>query len=136
MIRISIVELALVAAPFLLYFLYRAMVGARQAETGEAVDETPYQIMFFSGSAAALAALVLIVLFGHNDDGAATSRDEVYVPAHAVDGRVEPGYFISREEAIARGLVEAGPRYADDDPDQPESGEDDDAGETPSSGAP
>jgi hypothetical protein len=120
MIRITLIEIALVATPFLLFFLYRAMVGARRTQTGEAVNETPYQILFFTGSAVALAALVAVVLLGRPDSGAATSRDQIYIPPRTENGQVIPGYFISREEAIARGLIEDRPRRRSEDPEAPD----------------
>ncbi len=123
MIRITFVELVLVATPFLLYFLYRAVVGARRSETGEAIDETPYQILFLAGSAVALASLVVVVLLRPEDDPrSARTRDQIYIPPQVVDGEVRPGHFISREEAIAQGLVEDLPADRDFDPDTPDAG--------------
>lgn len=106
MIRITLLELALLATPFLLYFLYRAVVGRRRSAAGADVDETPYQILFLTGSAVALAALVAAVLLGREETDTTTRSDLIYVPPRVVDGRSEPGHFIPREEAIASGLIE------------------------------
>lgn len=107
MIRVGLIEIVLLATPFLLYWLYRALVGRKKqaSESGE-INETPYQILFLTGSAVALASLVAVVLIEQGDHGQAV-RDRVYIPPRVVDGEVVPGYFLSREEAIARGLVEA-----------------------------
>jgi hypothetical protein len=127
MIRITLIELALVATPFLLFFLYRAMVSARRTESGEALDETPYQLLFLSGSAVALAALVAVVLLG---------RDQVFVPPSVVDGEVVPGYFISREDAIAQGLIARTLRDPDAGPDAaPDAGPDAPIGDGEETGA-
>jgi hypothetical protein len=105
MIRITFLELALIATPFVLFFLYRAAVGTRRTQSGDAVDETPYQILFLTGSAVALAALVAAVLLGRDSPDPAVSRDQVYVPPRVVDGELQAGFFVTREEAIARGLI-------------------------------
>jgi hypothetical protein len=117
MIRVTLIELALVATPFLLFFLYRAIVTSRRAGSGEAINETPYQILFLSGSAVALASLVAVVLIGRGESD--TDRTQVYIPPRVVDGQVVPGFVISREDAIAQGLIEARPRDQDFDPDTP-----------------
>src|SRR5690606_26646165 len=98
MIRITFVELALVATPFLLYFLYRGLVGARRTEAGEAIDETPYQVLFLAGSAVALVSLVVVVLLRNDDtpSGAGSREDRVYIPPHVVEGEVRPGRYMSR----------------------------------------
>jgi hypothetical protein len=106
MIRVGIIEIALIATPFLLFWLYRAVVGRKKAEADGVINETPYQILFLTGSAVALASLVTVVLLGRDDERGQAARDRVYVPARVVDGEVVPGYFVTREEAIARGLIE------------------------------
>jgi hypothetical protein len=105
MIRFGLVELALLALPFLLFFLYRAVVDRRRVEAGGAINETPYQILFLTGSAVALASLAAVVLLSREEHGQ-SARDRIYVPPRVVDGEVVPGYFITREDAIARGLIE------------------------------
>jgi hypothetical protein len=110
MTRATLAEIALLATPFLLFFLYRAMVASRRAQTGAEVNETPYQILFFAGSALAVLALVGTVL---SERGAtpnrASSRDEVYIPPRVVDGQVQAGRFVTRDEAIAQGLIKDRP---------------------------
>lgn len=116
MIRITLVELALVATPFLLYFLYRGIVGVQRAASAEPIDETPFQILFLAGSALALGSLVVVVLLGRGQGScSAGAGDQVYVAPRVVDGEVEPGRCISREEAIAEGVIEDLPedRYFD-----------------------
>jgi hypothetical protein len=134
MIRITLVEIALVATPFLLFFLYRALVSARRAEGGEAINETPYQILFLSGSVIALASLVAVVLLGRDDEDG--GRDQVFIPPHVVDGEVIPGRLLSRDEAIAEGIIEGGASDQDFDPDTPNGGADEPGAESPDARAP
>jgi len=118
MIRVTLLEFMLVATPFLLFFLYRVLVNAQNASSDQPIDETPYQILFFVGAAGALAALVVVVL---TREAPSNPRDLVYVPSHSENGEVVAGHFITREDAIARGLVaprggeaESAPESADD----------------------
>ena len=116
MIRITLIEMALVATPFLLFLLYRVVVTAKRDEHGGTLDETPYQILFLSGAALTLVVLVAIVLVRHHDG---EPRDQVYIPPQVVDGEVQPGFMLPREEAIARGLIEDRELDEDFDPDTP-----------------
>lgn len=102
MIRVTALEILLVATPFVLFFLYRMLVNTKRAGSDEPIDETPYQILFFVGAATALAALVIAVL---TRDTPANPRDLVYVPPHSENGEIIEGYFVTREEAIAQGLI-------------------------------
>lgn len=112
MIRITIVELALVATPFLLYFAYRVVVNTRRAADGGPIDETPYQILFLTGSAVAMIALVASVILNRNE---ADPREQIYIPPRVVDGELVQGHFISREEALEQGLIHEGDRYFNPD---------------------
>lgn len=128
MIRITLLEISLLAAPFLLYFIYRALVARSRAGAPDGtVNETPYQVLFLAGSAVALASLVTVVLLGRDEERGQATRDQVYIPPRVVDGEVVPGQFLSREEAISRGLVE---ESAHPDPEA------DLLGETPDARAP
>ena len=119
MIRITLIELALVATPFLLFFAYRALIAGMRQKAGReaAVNEAPYQILFLSGAAFALVALFIVVVLGNRADE--DPRDMVYIPPMVVGGEVQPGFFLPREEAVERGLVEARERDDDFDPDTP-----------------
>ena len=64
MIRITLIELVLVATPFVLFFLYRTIIGAKRAEHGGTLNETPYQILFFAGAAFSLVALIALRIGG------------------------------------------------------------------------
>jgi hypothetical protein len=102
MINRLLIELALVSTPFLLFLAYRAIVGARRQAAGGVLDETPYQILFLAGSALSLIALVAVVLLGPDDAG---HEGQIYIPPHMEDGQLVQGQFITREEAVARGLI-------------------------------
>ncbi|MCG8442216.1 MAG: hypothetical protein MI723_10445 [Caulobacterales bacterium] len=120
MLRVTIIEIALIALPFVLYLAYRWIVGSRRRAAGGTLNETPYQLLFFSGAALSLVALVTLVLLRGGDDSPA--RDRVYVPPQAVDGRIVRGHFITREEAERRGLVEREDGEAPADESDPDEG--------------
>lgn len=105
MIRVTVLEFLLVATPFALFFLYRTLVNAKRSGSDEPIDETPYQILFFVGAVCALAVLVVAVLMR---DTPVNPRDLIFVPSHAENGEVVKGHFITRDEAIARGLIADG----------------------------
>jgi len=82
----ALIRLALVAAPFVVWFLWRAW--ARR--TGREMGATPWPWLFAAGAALAGLSLIATALF-HPDN-----RRETYVPAQAAsDGSVREGYFAS-----------------------------------------
>lgn len=133
MIRVTAIELALVATPFVLFLCYRAILAARRAEAGHPIDETPYQILFLSGAALALVALVTVVLLRRDHFG---PHDQVCFPGEVVDGEIEPAFCVTREEAIARGLIEDVEPDEDFDPDTPNPPHETAGGPTGSGSAP
>ncbi len=131
MLRITIIEILLLSVPFILFFTYRAVVGARRRAAGAPIDETPYQLLFLAGALLSIALLVGGVLLR---GGQPSNTDRVYIPPHSVDGRIVPGRFISQEEAEERGLLDLPPADralegevvdpAGDDPEAANSGAD------------
>jgi hypothetical protein len=78
-----LIEAALVALPFLLWFAYAAWVR----RTGRELP-TPWFWLFAVGAVIAALALMATAFF-HTDN-----RDETYVPAEATaSGRVTEGHF-------------------------------------------
>ena len=84
MIRLLLPRLLLMAAPFVVYWLWREQ--ARR--TGRAMGSTPWGWLVFAGAILFTLSLGVGVML-HEDN-----RGETYVPAAASpDGHVEPGRF-------------------------------------------
>lgn len=131
MIRITFLEVALIATPVLLFFLYRMLIGAERARGDGRVNEGPYQALFLVGAALSLAALAIVVLTREKPD---ETLDMVYVPPHTENGEIVEGQFMPRSEAIARGLVDPDGRPASEDPDANPPREDEAEDEAPGEG--
>ena len=86
MIRILLVRGLLVALPFIAWFAWSWW--ARR--TGRTVPAAPYAWLFLGGMTLMALSLFATALIG--DD----HKDEVYVPAEVVDGRVTPGRYEER----------------------------------------
>lgn len=110
MTRLLLIQILLLATPFILFVIYRLFVASRRRALGRNINETPYQFLLFIGAASALGALGYLALTSTE----ATHRDEVYVPARFENGMRHPAEWISREEAVERGLIRAEPAISRD----------------------
>lgn len=110
MTRLLLIQILLLATPFVLFVIYRLFVASRTRALGRNINETPYQFLLFIGAASALGALGYLALTSTE----ATHRDEVYVPARFENGVRHPAEWVSREEALERGLIRAEPAISRD----------------------
>lgn len=79
-----LIRLLLVAAPFVVWFLWRAWAK----RTGRPMGSTPWPWLFASGVALFGLSLIATAVF-HRDN-----RHETYVPGQVTtDGQVSKGYF-------------------------------------------
>ena len=84
LLRIVLIRLLLVAVPFVVWFLWRAL--ARR--TGRPMGSTPYAWLLAAGAVLVGLSLAATVVF-HPDN-----RRERYVPGEVrADGSVSKGYF-------------------------------------------
>ena len=82
--RVVLLRLLLIALPFVVWFVWRAI--ARR--TGREMGSTPYAWLFAAGAALVGLSLIGTVVF-HPDN-----RHDRYVPAEATaNGQVTKGYF-------------------------------------------
>jgi len=87
LLRLILTRGALFAAPFVVWFLWRAW--ARR--TGRPMGSTPWPWLFAAGAVLIGLSLMAGAIF-HRDN-----RDEVYVPAEATaSGQVTKGHFEER----------------------------------------
>lgn len=111
-----LIILLLMALPFVVFFAYRALVGSRRKAVGAQFNETPYQLLFLIGAAIVAAALVITVVAGNQD--AQDNAGLIYVPPRVVDGEMMRGEYITREEAVRRGIIDS---VEDERPPDPET---------------
>ncbi len=87
MIKMTMVELAFFAIPFLIFFAYRWFLLRHRKMEGAAFSPVPYHKLFVAGGV--LSILVFFVLAFSNEK----ITDQQYIPAHMKDGKLIPGGF-------------------------------------------
>jgi len=87
MMRLSLIELAFLSLPFLIFFSYRGFLIRHRQMDGEAFSPVPYHKLFIAGGV--ISILVFVVLFFGNEK----ITDGQYIPAHMEDGQLVPGEF-------------------------------------------
>jgi hypothetical protein len=115
MLRMTLLELAAFAFPFLMYLLWR---NSRWSADYADNDQPAFPIVQVAaaGLVAALLMLTAVVLLGDS-----TSGDGVYYPPHIEDGQIVPGRFepADPEEVVPENpdaSDEGGPSEEDDSP--------------------
>jgi hypothetical protein len=86
MARKILLDLFLLALPFLIYIAY-VKLGRRAQAEGGIWTGAPWFWLFSSGLMLTIAAAVLLVVFDGSEPGSA------YLPAVVEDGRIVPGRF-------------------------------------------
>jgi hypothetical protein len=90
LLRVLILRAALVALPFVVWFIWRAWA----MRTGRPMGSTPYAWLFAAGMALVGLSLIGTAVF-HSDN-----REDTYVPGQATPGgAVTKGYFEKRAPA-------------------------------------
>lgn len=86
LLRVFAIRLALFAAPFAVYFFWRAWA----ARAGKDMGSTPWPWLVAAGALLAAVSLIASVIFHQGRDTG------VYVPAQVrADGTVTPGHFVA-----------------------------------------
>lgn len=93
MLRIALIQLILFALPFVIYFVYRALLARMRQEARGTFRAWPLQVLLIAGGSLTLLGLVVFAL--NSGEGG----DTVYIPAHLENGEVVPGRFVPADEA-------------------------------------
>lgn len=88
MLRYGILELAVLAIPFAIYFAYRNFLLRHKLEEGAEYSPVPYHRLFVIGGVLAVLAFVVMYLAGDK------VQNGKYVPAHMENGQLVPGKVV------------------------------------------
>lgn len=91
--RNFLLELAVMALPFILYYGYRNFLLRHKREDGADFSPIPYHRLFAIGLGLALIVFVIAALTGDR------VREGKYVPAHMENGKLVPGEVVPHKPA-------------------------------------
>lgn len=94
MLRMTLLELAAFALPFLMYFLWR---NSRWSADDADNDQPAFPIVQVAAAGLVVSLIVLTVLVFLDDS---SSGDGIYIPPHIEDGQVVPGRFEPADPAV------------------------------------
>lgn len=108
MLRMTLMELAAFALPFLLYFIWR---NSRWSTDAADNDRPAFPIVPVAAAGLVVSLIVLTILVFLDDS---SSGDGVYIPPHIEDGQIIPGRFEPADPAELEPTGEPGTTDEDD----------------------
>ncbi len=123
MTRLLLFQILLLLAPFMVYLAYEGLIGRLVRGREKPLNEAPFRMLFFLGALLTVGGLTYHVL----QQDPPSHDGEVFIPPRFEQGERIPGRWITREEAIERGVI--APTFQDGRGSTRDEAEEDPAGD-------